>query len=172
MQCPVCRETLRTIEYEGIEIETCDECEGEWLDHGELPKILQRREVQFDEEERRALVNATKIKGVPLKDVDRDLPCPKCGATTDAINYGGNTGIILDRCTGCKGIWFDGGELEKVQMLIEGWEETIGQDVKKHAPDLRRIERKVATSELRGRRRGFYAGFLSLISGGILDPDN
>ena len=35
------------------------------------------------------------------------LKCPKCGGTTDAINYGGDTGILIDRCTACQGVWLD-----------------------------------------------------------------
>ena len=108
------RASLRSIVCEGIEIETCDSCEGEWLDADDLKKVVKIREVKFDPEEWRALVESTTITGVPLKDVDRDLTCPKCGETTDAVNYGGDSGIIIDRCTGCDGFWLDKGELEKV----------------------------------------------------------
>ena len=36
MNCPLCTSSLKTIHYEGIEIETCGSCEGEWLDADEL----------------------------------------------------------------------------------------------------------------------------------------
>ena len=104
MQCPQCDTLLCTIDYEGIEIETCPDCEGEWLDDGELKHVVKAREVLFSKEERRAIAAATKITGVKVEDVDRDLTCPNCGGQTDAINYGGDTGIIIDRCTGCRGI--------------------------------------------------------------------
>ena len=66
---------------------------------------------QLDPEERKALVESTKITGVSLKEVDRDLVCPKCAETTDAVNYGGDSGIIIDRCTGCRGFWLDKGAI-------------------------------------------------------------
>ena len=35
MKCPRCSAEMRTIDYEGAEIETCPTCGGEWLDQGE-----------------------------------------------------------------------------------------------------------------------------------------
>jgi Zn-finger nucleic acid-binding protein len=146
MNCPSCRGRLRPVDYEGVEIDACDACHGEWLDAGELKKIVDRRRVEFDQRERQAVAQAAKITPVALGDVARSLVCPKCGATTGPINYGGDTGIIIDRCTGCGGIWLDGGELEKIQMLIEGWEDTLPDDLKQQGPKLRRaaVERQRA----------------------------
>ena len=91
MQCPNCDSMLRTMGYEGIQIETCEGCGGEWLDSEELKHVVRAREVKFTPEERRAIAQATGITGVKLENVDRDLHCPKCGGTTDAVNYGGDT---------------------------------------------------------------------------------
>lgn len=147
MYCPQCHALLKTIEYEGVEIETCSGCQGEWLDDGELGHVAQAREVLFNKEERRAIAAATKISGVRLEDVDRDLTCPKCGGQTDAINYGGDTGIIIDRCTGCRGIWLDRGELEKIQMLVEGWDDGLEDDLKQYGPRLREVADEVARKD-------------------------
>lgn len=136
MNCPACSRPLRAIQYEGIEVETCDGCGGEWLDDGELGKIVRLREAKFTEEERRAVAQSAAITGVKLEDVDRDLVCPKCGGTTDALNYGGDTGVILDRCTACRGVWLDGAELEKIQMLVEGWNDQLPEDLAKYGPML------------------------------------
>jgi len=139
MICPNCQDGLHTIDYEGIRVETCGGCNGEWLDEGEIGQIVRIREVKFDPEERRAIAESTTITGVVLEDVDHDLKCPKCDGTTDPVNYGGDTGIIIDRCTSCHGVWLDGGELEKVQMLIEGWDDALPDDLKKHGPKLRDV---------------------------------
>lgn len=64
MNCPNCQALLRGISYEGIEIETCDSCQGEWLDADELGKIVKIREMKFDESERRAIAESTTITGV------------------------------------------------------------------------------------------------------------
>ena len=166
MNCPNCGASLRSIVYEGIEIETCDSCEGEWLDADELKKVVKIREVKFDPEERRALVESTTITGVPLKDVDRDLVCPKCGETTDAVNYGGDSGIIIDRCTGCGGFWLDKGELEKIQMLIEGWDDALPSDLAKHGAKLRDVAARMDAEDDVSPSR---YGFINSIINGILD---
>lgn len=166
MQCPTCSTTLTTIDYEGIKIETCPGCEGQWLDAGELGHIARAREVRFDEEERRAIAAACKITPVVLEHHDRDLACPRCGGRTDAINYGGDSGIIIDKCPACVGIWLDAGELEKIQMLVEGWEDGLPEDLRKHGPRLRQIAEEVKE---RGRVRISRFGFVNAIINGILD---
>ncbi|GAH31572.1 unnamed protein product, partial [marine sediment metagenome] len=168
--CPGCKSTLRTIQYEGITIETCEKCGGNWLDADELGKIVRIREEKFDEEERRAIAESTTITGVHLEDVDRDLACPKCGGTTDAINYGGDTGIILDRCTGCGGFWLDAGEIEKVQMVIEGWKDMLPDDLKKYGPKLREVEVQVdRATDVEISKLPVVGGFINAAINGILD---
>lgn len=39
MRCPKCGMELQAITYEGIEIDRCFNCNGTWLDEGELEKI-------------------------------------------------------------------------------------------------------------------------------------
>ena len=170
MNCPNCKTELSGIEYEGIGIETCQACGGEWLDADELGKIVRIREVKFDEHERRAIAESTTITGVRLEDVDRDLICPKCGGTTDALNYGGDTGIILDRCTGCGGFWLDGDELEKVQMLVEGWNDALPDDLQKYGPKLRDVAARLdREDDVEISRLPLIGGFINTIINGILD---
>ena len=38
------------------------------------------------------------------------MRCPKCGSTMAEEKYGDQ--VLVDRCTSCGGIYFDGGELE------------------------------------------------------------
>ncbi len=38
------------------------------------------------------------------------MECPKCHADMEEVNYGRD--LTVDRCTKCKGIWFDLGEAE------------------------------------------------------------
>ncbi len=166
MKCPSCQSGLKTIRYEGIRIETCSACGGEWLDADELGQVNRVREVRFDPDERRAVAEATKITGVKLADVDRDLPCPKCAGQTDAINFGGDTGIIIDRCTSCKGMWLDASELEKVQMLVEGWRDGLKDDLARFGPRLREIAAEV---DRRDDVTVSRFGFVNAIINGILD---
>ncbi len=44
------------------------------------------------------------------------MKCPKCGSSMEEVEL---TGIKVDKCVGCEGIYFDNGEL---QILIESKE--------------------------------------------------
>ena len=142
MNCPACQAAMETIAYEGVQIETCPACAGEWLDGGELRHIAKAREVRFTEDERRAIAEVPPVTGVPLDDVERALRCPKCTGATEPINYGYDSGIVIDRCKSCRGIWLDGTELEKVQMVAEGWEGQVEEILARHGKRLRAIEAK------------------------------
>jgi hypothetical protein len=39
------------------------------------------------------------------------MKCPKCGHDLEAQDH---TGVEIDRCTFCEGLWFDAGELEQL----------------------------------------------------------
>ena len=41
MKCPVCDETLREIQKNGVNVDICPGCKGVWLDRGELEKIVE-----------------------------------------------------------------------------------------------------------------------------------
>ena len=140
MKCPSCDGSLKTIVYEGVTIETCPGCLGEWLDATELGSIVKAREVKFDQDTCSAIARSTGITGVDLEEADRDLTCPKCGGNTDTMNYGADTGILIDRCKGCGGFWLDGDELEKIQKLVEGWEGLRDEDNEKYGPIIRKVQ--------------------------------
>ena len=42
------------------------------------------------------------------------MDCPKCGLIMEKLEY---MSIVIDRCTGCKGIWFDLCEEEHLKNL-------------------------------------------------------
>ena len=41
------------------------------------------------------------------------MECPKCHSEMEEVTYG--RGLVIDRCTNCKGIWFDTGEAEALK---------------------------------------------------------
>lgn len=173
MKCPSCQSYLRSIVYEGIEIESCDRCGGEWLDSDEIKKITDIREQQFDAETRRAINESHSYDGAPDRDMkDRDLMCPKCGSSTDPINYGGGTGLIIDRCSGCHGVWLDDQELEKVQMIVESWADALSDDLQKYGGVLSDIavvtETLDETDEQTPSKIPFIGPFINACVNGII----
>src|SRR5947209_2628414 len=120
MECPKCHQALQGVDYEGVHIDTCPACGGDWLDAGELASIVEARNRRFNEQECLAIAQAAKITGVKLSALNRHLTCPKCGGTTHPVNYGDDTGILIDKCAQCNGIWLERGELDKIEELVEG----------------------------------------------------
>ena len=45
------------------------------------------------------------------------MKCPKCGEALKEETY---QKIVIDQCTGCRGIWLDPGELEQVAAKDAG----------------------------------------------------
>lgn len=46
MKCPKCGADLEEINYQNVMIDTCKECKGIWLDHGEL-ELLAKGQAQL-----------------------------------------------------------------------------------------------------------------------------
>jgi uncharacterized protein len=42
MKCPRCDGNLKESNFEGVMIDTCDNCSGVWLDPGELGQLVQK----------------------------------------------------------------------------------------------------------------------------------
>jgi hypothetical protein len=42
MHCPKCGQSLYEIEYKGVKIDRCANCQGVWLDAGELEQVSQQ----------------------------------------------------------------------------------------------------------------------------------
>jgi len=144
MNCPRCYTILCTIAYEGIDVETCPDCQGEWLDAGELKKIVQTIEKTFTQDEIEAL-DAINKNIFTLDDTpENEVNCPKCPATElNRFNYASSTGIALDKCPQCGGIWLDRAELEKVQILVEEWHKKLEEDKEKYGPIIEKTRKQV-----------------------------
>lgn len=110
-------------DYEGAPVRACAFCRGYLLEPGVLERLIARREEVFGEEER-AKVRAWRERqtGSPWASCDfADATCPECGGRMTKQFHSLVTRVVVDRCVEdrCGCLWFDTGELEAVQMLIE-----------------------------------------------------
>ena len=170
MHCPACDATLTTVTYEGIDVEHCNVCGGCWLDADELGRIVSLREKRFTAAQRSAIDTAGRIPGIPVDDIERDIVCPGCKASTGPINYGGDTGIIINRCPQCRGIWLDVGELEHIQMLVEAWKDGLPDDLRTYRPMLDRVAEELdASNQVTVSTLPLVAGFINAAINGVLD---
>ena len=145
MKCPVCESNLKRAEYEGVNIDVCETCGGEFLDADELGHIVRVREKLFSEEERSALEQRKPVFGVPMEERRRSLRCPKCNGKMDTINYSTDSGVYVDRCRDCGGFWLDADELEQVQMLQEYWAQQGPVVARQMAAELEQARQKAAS---------------------------
>lgn len=160
--CPRCEQPLYTVDYEGVEIDACRQCGGEWLDAGELRQLIEVSEPGGEAEV--AAARRARMPGVVLDRVRENLLCPVCRRPMTAFNYGGDSGIILDKCEQCGGIWLDAGELHKVLLTVAASGDDLKQDLARFAPQLQHVEDQEEVLADEDARHTYRAGASTLIN--------
>jgi hypothetical protein len=69
-------------------------------------KVLQQEQARLQAEEKERLRKLHHMR------------CPKCGMELAEIDF---KGVKVDRCVSCEGIWFDGGEIDRLLAQGEGF---------------------------------------------------
>lgn len=115
MKCPnkKCNEEMTKVMIAGIEIEYCPKCRGMWFDTNELRQIKDTKDfslrwIDFD-----LWKNKKNFKISP----DMKL-CPIDRIPLYEVMYG-DSGIKVDVCNLCHGIWLDRGEFHKLLKYLE-----------------------------------------------------
>ncbi|MFK7770280.1 MAG: zf-TFIIB domain-containing protein [Mariniblastus sp.] len=116
MKCPKCCETIRRSKYAGSSVFECSTCYGHLVEHRRVGKI-----------EKRINKDIAELKDEILDSEGSDLVekirCPRCRnrMKKQVIK---KLGFHLDECSNCDSVWFDGGELAKLQLAFEGKSQT------------------------------------------------
>lgn len=95
----------------GVTVDRCERCDGLWFDAEELDRCL-------------GDAYATEVGPPESRIPARGLgsrPCPRCDR---GMNTAGWTGLVLDRCVTCRGIFVEASEL--LQLQKEGLPEEVG----------------------------------------------
>jgi Zn-finger nucleic acid-binding protein len=129
------------VEYDGVQINVCPDCQGEWLHAGDLQKIVEHHDEVFTPEEIASLAPVDKEIVTAEKDDHDELNCPSCpDVPMEHFNYGDTSGIILHKCPDCGGIWADKDELKKIEAVVDGWKADLNEDSAKYDPILQKID--------------------------------
>jgi Zn-finger nucleic acid-binding protein len=109
MDCPVCKSAMIVLELDEVEVDYCTECEGIWLDAGEL-ELLLGGAAQSD-----GLMASFQSAKTP----EQKRKCPICLKKMDKVLVGDAEGKqeLIDRCGKNHGLWFDGWELQQVLKM-------------------------------------------------------
>lgn len=118
MPCPACHTPMGALEFDAetpVRIEHCAACHGLFFNPGELELLLDTQTpdlIWLDNQQLSELASSFQNSGTAVY-----RKCPACAERMSPHNFGGGSGVILDRC-GTHGYWLDGGELRK---LAEWW---------------------------------------------------
>ena len=106
-KCPKCGTAMKESKLpSGVEIDRCPECDGIWLDHGELKEILRER-------------ISERANPRDMARADRsDRMCPDCERDLFERHFPGSS-VRIDQCIHCAGIFLDGGELDEIRRVVK-----------------------------------------------------
>jgi len=116
MKCPSCNSELVKKKYEkSVEIDSCNQCHGMWLDAGELEKIqgLKINDYQKNPDLVGNAINLALAKNKP------HINCPICDTELNRREYGYTSQILIDTCINGHGIWLDKNEIKALEIFYE-----------------------------------------------------
>ncbi len=116
MMCPRCKKELKVVFQEDVEIDTCLECNGVWVDLIEEKKILNMKPEVFTVDELHRLRKYYQSLG-RVEEI-KYVPCPICNKLMQRKNWGAHSGVVVDKCYD-HGTWYDVGEIEKIREFIK-----------------------------------------------------
>lgn len=112
MNCPRCKNELKSVLVKDVTLDVCDSCEGIWFDNDELSLIIK----STNEEISNSSISKSLVAGknIPSDGTASEISCPKCELPMQWYSYCCDSGIKLDKCHSCNGIWVDDGELKGI----------------------------------------------------------
>ena len=108
MECPKCRnEEMVTEKYGTIDVNRCPTCRGLYLERGKLTLVL-RSQLGNEVDSLNFSASSDQMDQV-------DAKCWPCGGRPMQSVHG-PSGIRVDRCDQCEGLFLDQGELATIQL--------------------------------------------------------
>jgi Zn-finger nucleic acid-binding protein len=108
MICPRCGLELQLMTLVDVPVHECTQCHGVWFERGELEQTADQTAPDL------AWMDFEMWKDQELFNVaESALACPADGQGMAAIHYG-DTGVVVDHCVKCGGVWLDAGEFENL----------------------------------------------------------
>lgn len=113
MKCPKCEETdLAAATLDGVEVDTCSQCNGVWFDKRELGELLGKKTQRVE-----SIMGGEDGDDANYK---RGILCPRDGKNMMRVRSNRNRKVTVDACVICQGVWLDGGEFERIKHADPG----------------------------------------------------
>jgi Zn-finger nucleic acid-binding protein len=102
--CPKCSDKLRErpLKASGIRVDSCVTCYGLWFDRWELEGHL-------------GTLCSEIVPSLDARVTRRRCPACKLAMTTFDLD---TSGVMVDMCEECKGVWLDPGELKRLEEHV------------------------------------------------------
>ena len=145
--CPRCAVSLKTIDLNikgRFLIERCEECLGLFFDPNELEALLEATVANVFSINRSQLTAGKAAIDTSSRGAFY-IKCPVCGKIMNRVNFGTNSGVIVDRCKD-HGVWLDGGELRHLFEWMKAGGKLLQQEREAE-------QRKIAERELEREKR-------------------
>ena len=116
MQCPACNRKLTRRKVGSVQLDVClGGCGGVWFDADELNHVTKEQQNRGAQ-----ILEIAQDPALRTAEDERERPCPRCaGRTMERRLFSLGTGVVLDRCPQCDGVWLDAGELEKIRSTLK-----------------------------------------------------
>jgi Zn-finger nucleic acid-binding protein len=96
-----------------VEVEECSRCKGLWFDDRELRLATDAADHDVAWMDFEIWTHPERFRALA-----RPMSCPSCGGALSGIEYG-QTGVTVDVCGPCRGVWLDDGEFEHLVGALE-----------------------------------------------------
>jgi len=109
MKCPKDGSSLARVDVGAIAIDKCHQCDGIWLDYGELKQLRSSGQQGIEEELEVRYGNPETSEG----EVEGYMRCPACedvGLISHHVSY--FKPVKIDQCPSCHGMWLEDRELD------------------------------------------------------------
>lgn len=147
MHCPSCGTSLEHSLFHGVTVDSCTTCDGMWFDPDELRTALHRATSPAPAG-RKSEFNAT------------PLPCPKCQTEMPVVDYAYHSGIVINRCNRCLGVWLSRGQFDQISQYGVGTP-TANRLAANHIDVIKDANRRQFGRDL--LRSRFVSGFVAVI---------
>ena len=112
MICPIDKTNLEKVMISGVEVDYCPRCLGLWFEEEEL-----RWAKDYKDRNLRWLDIDLWKDSARFKISPGQILCPQDRLPLYETEYG-DSGIRVDLCNICKGVWLDRGEFEKIAQYL------------------------------------------------------
>jgi Zn-finger nucleic acid-binding protein len=121
IKCPACEGRLYPVNWHGTELDICNAgCYGIWFDYGELQAVEQS---DTSDNIDQAFVGTYHRRPVQEDMKAPERHCPQDNKVLTRYEWNVGTGLVMDSCPQCHGIWLDAGELKGFVGYIKRFRE-------------------------------------------------